>query len=212
MVRLCFVLLTTVSILCVVTSANAQQIFVYKDSNGITRFTSKQPPAGVTAKTFSSGRGSYSTYKGQHIRSGGNRWRSNKLYTSDYSTIIGEASRLHRVSPSLIRAVIHAESAFNPQAVSPKGARGLMQLIPDTAKRFSVKNSFDPRENITGGSKYLSWLLKRYGGNLKYAVAAYNAGEGSVDKYRGVPPYTETQNYVMRVLDLQKRYSTALRG
>jgi soluble lytic murein transglycosylase-like protein len=189
----------------------AQQIFVYKDSNGITRFTSKRPPAGVTAKTFSSGRGSYSTYRGMQAKSVG-RWRSNKLYTTAYSTIIGEASRAHRVSPSLIRAVIHAESAFNPHAVSPKGARGLMQLIPDTAKRFSVKNSFDPKDNISGGSKYLSWLLKRYGGNLKYAVAAYNAGEGSVDKYRGVPPYTETQNYVMRVLDLQRRYSTALRG
>jgi soluble lytic murein transglycosylase-like protein len=191
--------------------AAAQQIFVYKDGNGFTRFTSKRPPAGVKAKTFSSGRGSYSTYKGIRTR-GGSSWRSNKLFTAAYSSIIGEASRAHRVSPSLIRAVIHAESAFNPYAVSPKGARGLMQLIPDTARRFSVKNSFDPKENIYGGSKYLSWLLRRYGGNLKYAVAAYNAGEGSVDKYRGVPPYSETQNYVLKVLDLQRRYSIALRG
>jgi len=104
-----------------------------------------------------------------------------------------------QISPELIHSVIKVESNYNPYAVSPKGAQGLMQLIPSTARRFGVSNSFNPVENIQGGAKYLKYLLDLYGGNFPLALAAYNAGEGAVAKYGGVPPYTETQNYLQSV-------------
>ena len=96
--------------------------------------------------------------------------------------------------------MIRAESAFNPTAVSRTGARGLMQLMPKTAVMLGVRDSFNPRENIDGGVRHLRYLLDRYPGNVSLAVAAYNAGEGAVDNYRGIPPYAETQQYVQRVL------------
>jgi len=101
--------------------------------------------------------------------------------------------------PQLIHSVIQVESNYNPKAVSPKGAEGLMQLIPSTARRFGVANSFNPVENIQGGAKYLRYLLDLYGNNYPLALAAYNAGEGAVAKYGGVPPYAETQDYLVKV-------------
>ena len=98
-----------------------------------------------------------------------------------------------------MRAIIHAESAYNPNALSRVGAQGLMQLMPATARRFGVGNAFDAGQNIRGGVQYLAWLLKRFNGDLTLAAAGYNAGEGAVDKYKGVPPYSETQRYVQRV-------------
>ena len=106
----------------------------------------------------------------------------------------------------LPRAIIHAESSFNPRAVSRVGAQGLMQLMPATAERFGVSDAFDAGQNIRGGVQYLAWLLKRFDGNLTLAAAGYNAGEGAVDKYDGVPPYKETQRYVQRVGLLADRY------
>ena len=126
-----------------------------------------------------------------------------------YVQPIEEAAGYFGVDPALVRAVIHAESAFNKFAVSPKGARGLMQLMPSTARELGVRNSFEPEDNIWGGVKYLSKLLQRLG-NESLAIAAYNAGEGPVRKYNGIPPYSETQTYVKRVLRLKKQYS--LRG
>jgi soluble lytic murein transglycosylase-like protein len=99
----------------------------------------------------------------------------------------------------LIHSVIKVESNYNPYAISNKGALGLMQLIPDTARRFGVNNAFNPVENIQGGAKYLRYLLDLYGGNYPLALAAYNAGEAAVAKYGGIPPYAETQNYVIQV-------------
>jgi soluble lytic murein transglycosylase-like protein len=99
----------------------------------------------------------------------------------------------------LVHSVIRAESNYNPNAVSPKGALGLMQLIPATARRFGVSNVFDAQENIQGGVRYLRFLLDYYEGDYTRAIAAYNAGEAAVDKYHGIPPYAETQNYVSRV-------------
>jgi soluble lytic murein transglycosylase-like protein len=104
------------------------------------------------------------------------------------------------LSPQLVLAIIATESNFNPNAVSPKNAQGLMQLIPDTAARFKVRNIFDPAQNIRGGMAYLRWLMAYYQGNVVLVAAAYNAGEGAVNRYRGVPPYAETLNYVRKVL------------
>jgi soluble lytic murein transglycosylase-like protein len=104
------------------------------------------------------------------------------------------------VSPALIEAVVRTESGFAPSAVSPKGAGGLMQLMPKTASALGVVDRFDPRENIRGGVRHLRYLLERYQGSVVLALAAYNAGEGAVDAHRGVPPYPETQQYVQRVL------------
>lgn len=130
-------------------------------------------------------------------------WRfsesSQPLFQSKYNDIIIEASRHWDVDAALVSAVIKAESDYNPRIVSHKGARGLMQLMPATAQRFGVSNSFDPRENIFGGTRYLRWLLKKFDGNADLAVAAYNAGEGNVWKYEGVPPFRETVNYINRI-------------
>jgi soluble lytic murein transglycosylase-like protein len=110
--------------------------------------------------------------------------------------IIFEVGEKQGVDPRFIHAVIWQESKYDPHARSHAGAQGLMQLIPATAKRFGCEHPEDPEENVTAGTKYLSWLLKRFSGNVELALAGYNAGEGAVDKYDGVPPYNETQNYV----------------
>ena len=109
------------------------------------------------------------------------------------------------VKPLLALAIISAESNFDPNAISAKNAQGLMQLIPDTAARFNIRNSFDPTENIRGGLTYLRWLLAYYQGDVALVAAGYNAGEKVVDRYRGVPPYPETRNYVKRVLQIVKQ-------
>ncbi|MGN6183996.1 MAG: lytic transglycosylase domain-containing protein [Thermoanaerobaculia bacterium] len=124
---------------------------------------------------------------------------SQPLWQSEYNEIIVAASKKFDVDAALVSAVIKAESDYNPRIVSNKGARGLMQLMPATAKRFGVTNSFDPEENIHAGTRYLRWLLKTFDGNADLAVAAYNAGEGNVWKYEGVPPFRETVNYINRI-------------
>jgi hypothetical protein len=106
------------------------------------------------------------------------------------------------LNPQLVMAIIRAESNFEPAAISSKNAQGLMQLIPETAARFNVRNPFDPEQNIRGGMAYLRWLLAYFEGNVALVAAAYNAGEGAVNRYRGIPPYAETQGYVSRILHL----------
>ena len=133
-----------------------------------------------------------------------------RLNTAAYDTEIAAAARQHGVDEAIVRAIIHAESAFNPNALSRVGAQGLMQLMPATAKRFGVSDAFNASQNIQGGVKYLAWLLKRFNGDLTLAAAGYNAGEGAVDRHKGVPPYSETRRYVERVGVLAERYRSTL--
>lgn len=127
----------------------------------------------------------------------------------DLPTIIGDASARSRIDADFIASVIHAESSGNPRAVSPKGAQGLMQLMPQTAGALGVKNSFDPAENVDGGVRYLRELLLQYHGDAAKALAAYNAGPHRVQQYGGVPPYRETRAYVAKVINDYNRKKTA---
>jgi len=131
------------------------------------------------------------------------------LNTTAYALEISAAARMYGVDEALVRAIIHAESDYNPNAVSYKGAQGLMQLMPGTAIRFGVQNPFAAADNINGGVQYLSFLSKRFNGDVRLIAAAYNAGEANVDRYGGVPPFAETQRYVERVGTLAERYRTA---
>lgn len=133
-----------------------------------------------------------------------------RLNTTAYQDEIAAAAREFGVEEAVVRAIIHAESAYNPTALSRAGAQGLMQLMPPTARRFGVSDSFNASQNIRGGVQYLSWLLKRFNGDLTLAAAGYNAGEGAVDRHGGVPPYSETQYYVKRVALLADRYRGAV--
>lgn len=133
-----------------------------------------------------------------------------RLNTVAYQAEIAAAAREFGVEEAIVRAIIHAESSYNPTALSRAGAQGLMQLMPATARRFGVTDSYDAGQNIRGGVQYLSWLLKRFNGNLTLAAAGYNAGEGAVDRHGGVPPYSETQRYVQRVGVLAERYRGVL--
>ena len=133
-----------------------------------------------------------------------------RLNTEAYAAEVRAAALEFGVEEAVVRAIIHAESAFRPNAVSHAGAQGLMQLIPATASRFGVGDAFDPNQNIRGGVQYLAWLLKRFNNDLTLAAAGYNAGEGAVDRHGGVPPYAETQRYVVRVGQLADRYRGAL--
>jgi soluble lytic murein transglycosylase-like protein len=119
---------------------------------------------------------------------------------SEYDHLINQAASNHSLDPRLVKAVALVESGFNPAAVSPKGARGLMQLMPATARGQGVSNVHDPAQNIAGGTRYLSHLLNLFDGNLEKSLAAYNAGEGAVARYGGIPPYVETRDYVRKAL------------
>ena len=184
------------------------QVYSYiKD--GVRVYTSKPPRgvAGVTAmRTIK-----YSFMETCYACSAlpGVNFGKIRLNTEAYRSKITAAAAQFGVEEAIVRAIIHAESAYNVNAMSRVGAQGLMQLMPATARRFGVTNAFDPAQNIRGGVQYLGWLLKRFNGDLKLAAAGYNAGEGAVAKYNGVPPYAETQRYVQRVAVLADRYRSA---
>lgn len=187
------------------TTTHAGQIYMYKDSNGSTLLTNRKSADRSLTKV------KVTYYPDSNIHSYRNWGNSEASVLPSYSRnkntfdhIIQQAAQQHGVSEGLIKAVMHTESGFNVNARSPVGAQGLMQLMPATARRFNVSNAYDPHENIMAGAKYLAWLLKRFNGNTTLALAGYNAGEGNVAKYGGVPPFRETQDYVRRVTS---RYS-----
>lgn len=134
-------------------------------------------------------------------------WHKTPLFLSPYRDEILTSAREFDVDPALVRAVIHAESAFNPGAISPVGAQGLMQLMPGTASELGVQDPLQANENIRGGVNYLARMLERFGGDIRLATAAYNAGPGTVGRYKGIPPYAETKAYVERVGILHQRYA-----
>ena len=182
----------------------ANPIYVYHGPGGVVRFSSKPPSDGSPVEVWTAKNAKFSVLNARKPKG-----KSFRLRRELFNDQIKSAALLHDVDESLIRAVIHAESAFDKFAVSPKGARGLMQLMPDTARRFGVRNAFSPTENISAGTRYLAFLLERFNDNLQLAVAAYNAGEGAVDQYSGIPPFAETKQYVTRVINLKHQYERA---
>ena len=130
------------------------------------------------------------------------------LRYSRYDASIVEASKTFSIPVPFIRAVIRVESDYDPRVVSVAGAEGLMQLMPGTARRMKVRDSFDPHDNIMGGTRYLRYLANMFGGDMVLTIAGYHAGEGAVRKYRGVPPYTSTQGYIKRVLKYYNHYKS----
>ncbi|NDC37953.1 MAG: DUF4124 domain-containing protein [Proteobacteria bacterium] len=184
-------------------NAWAAPIYVWKDKSGATHFTNREPPKGIQAQVWTGKNVGFSVFKvSSRARGAANR----RLFKNVYNDFIREASSTTGVPKTLVKAIIHAESAFNPHAVSPKGARGLMQIMPATGLELGLQDFFDPLENIQAGCRYLAFLLDKYDGNLALTLAAYNAGPGAVEEYNGVPPYAETRSYVRRVLDLKDRY------
>ena len=192
--------------LCAVGTPALADIFMFKDERGVVHFTNI--PNGD--KRFKMVRKEDTT--SEYARAAG--MPQYALPTAElirrYSTIIDNASKSHGVDAALVHAVITAESGYNPAAVSRAGARGLMQLMPETAKRMGVQNIMDPTDNIHGGVKYLRELLTMFNGNKELALAAYNAGENAVIRAGNrVPPYAETVNYVPKVLGYYSKFKTA---
>lgn len=179
-------------------------IYTYTDANGIVHFSNS--PEHKNAKIVVAAQRDETRPEPSRGQIQVGRAEKNR-----YTPLVAEAARTYRVDAALLHAVISAESGYNPAAVSNKGAVGLMQLMPETARRYGVANSFDPEQNIRGGTKYLSDLLQLFNNNLELAVAAYNAGENAVIRHGyNIPPYRETLAYVPKVLKLQKKYLSIL--
>ncbi|GGP48192.1 hypothetical protein GCM10009409_13600 [Shewanella saliphila] len=179
-----------------------RKVYQYKQANGIMVFSDHQPQ-GEDYQVL--------LYECFACRPDSTvDWYKIPLFTSHFATDVALAAHKYQLDPALIRAVIHAESAFKPRAVSKAGAKGLMQLMPGTASDMGVDNPLNAQQNIRGGSRYLAQLLAQFNGDLDLACAAYNAGPSTVTQYSGIPPYPETQAYVKRVKILFKRYQKAL--
>lgn len=184
-------------LLSMMTSPALADIFLYIDKEGVMHFTNV--PTHYQYRVFLRER-SGNTSK---VRT------SYKPDSNKYDHLIDTSSQKYGVDSALVKAIIRAESSFNPHAISTKGAEGLMQLMPETAMKMNVLNPFDPRENIEGGVKYVKYLLERFDHNLKLSLAAYNAGETVVTQNNGIPNYSETKNYVAEVLRYYKEYQSS---
>lgn len=183
-------------------SAYAGNMYIYKDQGGQVLLTNVSP-SGNFDKFTKKVKVTY--YKDSKMYDGssngyGSSPASSSASRNAYDSYIRASAARHGVDPALMKAMMHTESAFNPNARSPVGAQGLMQLMPATARRFNVGNPWNPADNIEGSAKYIAWLMRRFNNNVEHAVAGYNAGEGNVDKYGGIPPFKETRNYVKRVM------------
>ncbi|NVD36164.1 lytic transglycosylase domain-containing protein [Marinobacter lutaoensis] len=180
-------------------STRSETVYRYTDANGVVSYSSIRPrDAEFDVIRFHC----YACDPNSKID-----WHKTPLFLSPYRDEIETAAREFGVDPALVRAVIHAESAFNPKARSPKGAQGLMQLMPGTARELGVTDTLTVADNIRGGVRYLARMLKTFDGDIRLATAAYNAGPGAVSRYKGVPPYAETRAYVERVGILYQRYA-----
>ncbi|MDT0595036.1 lytic transglycosylase domain-containing protein [Glaciecola petra] len=174
------------------------QVYTYTDENGITVLTNKKPDM---TRYHVKNHGCFGT-----CRTGVN-WSITPLKPKMYATEVNAAAKVFGVDKALIRAIMHAESWFEPAALSRAGAQGLMQLMPATQKRFGVSDPHDPQQNINGGVEYLAWLMKEFNQDKQRVIAAYNAGENAVKRHDGVPPFNETREYLRRVNILYKRYN-----
>lgn len=175
-----------------------ESVYRYRNSSGVLAFSNVKPQ-GVPYEVLRFD--CYACKPNSTIN-----WHNTRLFLTPFQDEINTAARQFNLDPALVRAVIHAESAFNPKAISPKGAQGLMQLMPGTAAELGVSNAMDVAENIRGGANYLAQMLKQHNNDITLATAAYNAGPGAVRQYGGIPPFAETRAYVERVGILHQRY------
>jgi soluble lytic murein transglycosylase-like protein len=184
-------------------------VFRYQDENGVVHFTNVPTDSKYRLfyKEYEKGRTSIPSKGIEKNFSSKISYGGKVSFLRDH---IEEASQQFGVDPKLIQAVIHVESNFDPQAISPKGAQGLMQLMPQTARELQVFDPFSPRDNIVGGARYLRYLLDLFNQDVSLALAAYNAGPEKVNLYHGVPPYLETQTYVQKVLQIYNRLKNQL--
>ncbi len=178
-------------------------VYKFTDKDGMIHYTNVRPTGQKNVKTFS-----FPCYASD-TKCNQLDWENIPLNRQAYDDEIRAAAEVFTVDDSLIRAIIHAESAYHADALSPRGAQGLMQLMPATQKELQVINVFDPLSNIEGGTLYLSQLLNQFDQSVELAAAAYNAGPGAVREYGGIPPYKETREYVRRVKILYRRYRSA---
>lgn len=181
-------------VLALLPCAASAHIYKYIDAQGVVHFTNTPTTQGYVL--YMKEKGSQEKSKAQPA-------------PKVYDPIIQKAGQAYGIDAALIKAVIKAESDFNPRAVSKSGARGLMQIMPENDRSLNISNPFDPSQNIMGGTRYLSGLLTRYDQRLDLALAAYNAGPTAVDRYRRIPPFKETQNYVLKVKALYEKYKRA---
>ena len=179
------------------------QVYKFTDKDGIVHYTNIKPVGEKNVKSFS-----FPCYASDPSCNQLD-WEKIPLNRRAFSDEIQAAAEVFAVDDALIRAIIHAESAYQPEALSPKGAQGLMQLMPATQQELHIVNVFDPVSNIEGGTLYLARLLQQFDQNVELAAAAYNAGPNAVREYGGVPPYRETREYVRRIKILYRRYSSS---
>ena len=189
---------------CLFSSSHAR-VYLYQMPDG-SRLVSDHPLINSKAKLVR--RSGELTNMGHYIA---RRSIKAKRHQRSLSPFIFHQSQKYGIDESLVKAVIYTESYFNPNATSKKGASGLMQLMPATAEKYGVSDLYNPRQNITAGIKHLSYLMTLFPNNLQHVLAAYNAGENAVNKYNGIPPYSETQGYVKKVMKHFKRYQLALK-